>query len=175
MSRIHTRARIALLAAGVAAVAIPAGASAAPTDVPDALGSTLDRVDARTPLPLLVPSSIDLDFDGRLHASGSGSRNAYTLSLAGAPRCGGATACFLASFSARRGGTFAYRTRLKLRGGIPAAFKPVTCGASCSPAALQFRRKGVLYEIQAKISSPPTHARTKLVAAANSALAAGPR
>lgn len=169
MSRIKTPT---LLVAGAAALAVPAGALAASYDVPDALGPTLDRVDARTPLPVLVPSSIQLDFDGRLYASGGGSRNAYDIGLDGAKDCGGANACFLASFRAERGGTFAYRTRLKLRGGIPAAFKPLSCGGSCSPPAIQFRRSGVLYEIQAKV---PGNARARLVAAANSALAAGPR
>jgi hypothetical protein len=52
----------------------------------------------------------------------------------------------------------------------------VSCGASCSPAMLQFRRRGVLYEIAAKVPDPAASGqRARLARAANEALRVGPR
>jgi hypothetical protein len=173
---LRTALRIGALAALVSALTAPA-AIGAPVDVPGSLRPALiARVDASTPLAILLPDSLDLDFAGTVHASGSGGRRAWSFALAGAPNCGGATACFLASFTAQRGGTPAFRTRVRLRGGIPGWFKPLTCGASCSPPVLQYRRRGVLYEIAAKVPDATAAAqRARLVAAANAALRAGPR
>jgi hypothetical protein len=169
------RALLPLAATAAALLAAPP-ALAAPVDVPAALGPTLARVDARTPLAILLPDTLELDFDGTVHASGAGSARRWSLSLAGAPSCGGATACFLASFTAERGGTPAFRTRVRLRGGIPGWFKPLSCGASCSPPVLQYRRRGVLYEISANVPDRTNAAaRRRLVAAANAALRVGPR
>jgi hypothetical protein len=170
------RPALALLAAVAAALFGAAPAIAAPVDVAATLGATLQRVDARTPVPILLPDTLELDFDGTVYASGSGGRRSWSFALAGAPNCGGATACFLASFTARRGRTPAFRTRVRLRGGIPGWYKPLSCGASCSPPALQYRRRGVLYEIQANVPDRTNAAaRRRLVAAANAALRIGPR
>jgi hypothetical protein len=169
------RALLPLAATAAALLAAPP-ALAAPVDVPAALGPTLARVDARTPLAILLPDTLELDFDGTVHASGAGSARRWSLSLAGAPNCGGATACFLASFTAERGGTPAFRTRVRLRGGIPGWFKPLSCGASCSPPVLQYRHRGVMYEIAANVPDRTNAAaRRRLVAAANAALRIGPR
>jgi hypothetical protein len=169
------RALLPLAATAAALLAAPP-ALAAPGDVHAALGPTLARVDARTPLAILLPDTLELDFDGTVHASGAGSARRWSLSLAGAPNCGGATACFLASFTAERGGTPAFRTRVRLRGGIPGWFKPLSCGASCSPPVLQYRRRGVMYEIAANVPDRTNAAaRRRLVAAANAALRIGPR
>jgi hypothetical protein len=169
------RPALALLAAAAALVtASPALAS--PVDVPGTLGATLARVDARTPLAIPLPDTLDLDFDGTVYASGTGGRRAWSFALAGAPSCGGATACFLASFTAERGGAPAFRTRVRLRGGIPGWFKPLSCGAPCSPPVLQYRRRGVLYEISANVPDRTNAAaRRRLVTAANAALRIGPR
>jgi hypothetical protein len=169
------RALLPLAATAAALLAAPP-ALAAPVDVPAALGPTLAHVDARTPLAILLPDTLELDFDGTVHASGAGSARRWSLSLAGAPNCGGATACFLASFTAERGGTPAFRTRVRLRGGIPGWFKPLSCDASCSPPVLQYRRRGVMYEIAANVPDRTNAAaRRRLVAAANAALRIGPR
>jgi hypothetical protein len=173
LRRIASTSAVVLLAAMLAAPA-----AAAPVDVPTALGPRLAKVVDRTPLAVLVPDVLDLDVaaGARVYASSAPGRARYSFSLAAAPGCGGATACFLASLSAERGGEPAFRRRVRLRGGIPGWFKPVTCGASCSPAVLQFRRRGVLYELQAKPSaSTDAGQRRSLVRAANAALRSGPR
>jgi hypothetical protein len=167
---------LVLAALAVAALAVAAPAAAAPVDVPATLGPRLPKVAERTPLAVLVPDTLELDVTGRVYASSSAGRRRWSFALAAAPGCGGATACFLASIAGERGGEPAYRTRVRLRGGIPGWFKPITCGASCSPAVLQFRRRGVLYEIAAKVPDPTAAAqRARLTRAANEALRAGPR
>ncbi len=168
------RPPLALLVAAVL-LAGAATAYAKTYDVPAALGTTLERTDAKTPLAILLPSRLALDYDGKTYASGSGGRNSYSLSLAGAPRCG-ANACFLVSFGAKRGGTPSFRRTVRLRGGRTGYFKPLTCGGSCSPPIIEWKSRGNLYSIQAKIpdSTDAGQAR-RLVAAANSAIGAGPR
>ena len=117
-------------------------------------------------MPVRVPARLALDFAGTTYASGSGSRRAYELSLAGAPGCGNATACFLASFTGERGGHPAFRRRVALARGITGYYKPLSCGASCSPPMLQWVT-GVLYGIQADVEGD---ARAALVRAAGSAI-----
>jgi hypothetical protein len=80
----------------------------------------------------------------------------------------------IAYFSARRGGRRDYRTRVRLRGGVTGYFKPLTCGASCSPPVIQFSRAGVLYDFAVKGLAERTE-RASMIALANSALRAGPR
>ena len=165
-----------VLALTVLSAAVAAVAYAKTYDIPAALGTSLQRTDAKTPLAILVPDRLALDYDGRTYGSGTGGRNSYGLSLAGAPNCGGANACFLASFTAERGGTPAFRRTVRLRGGRTGYFKPLTCGGSCSPPLIQWRSRGNLYEIQAKIpDSSDAAAQRRLVAAANSAIGVGPR
>jgi hypothetical protein len=168
------RLSLPLLAASVL-LAVAAVAYAKTYAVPSALGTTLDRVDAKTPLTILLPSRLALDYAGRTYASGAGGRNSYSLSLAGAPNCG-ANVCFLASFGAERGGTPSFRRTVRLRGGRTGYFKPLTCGGSCSPPLIQWKSRGNLYSIQAKIpDSSDAAAQRRMVAAANSAIGAGPR
>ena len=165
---------ILLLVAGV--LLAPAAASATTYDVPATLGDHLDRVAARTGVPVLVPDSIALDFSGRVHAFGAGGADGYTLSLAGHPRCGGASACVLAYFSAERGGRPFGRRRVALVRGITGRFKPMTCGASCSPPAVSWKRRGVVYTFTANVEqSTNAGQRRALVRAANSAIRRGPR
>ena len=165
-----------LLSAGALALALPATASAERYDVPDALGSALERVAERSGVDVFVPESISLDFSGRVYACGGARRNGYTLSLAGDPQCGGASACFLADFSARRGGRPFGLRRVTLARGIRGRYKPLTCSASCSPASVSWVRRGVVYSITANVEESTNAGRRRaLVRAANSAIRRGPR
>jgi len=158
------------------ALALPATAAAATYDVPEVLGPRLDRVVERSSVDVLVPDTIRLDFDGAVHAFGGATRDGYTLSLAGDPECGGANACFLASFGAERGGRpFGHRT-VRLARGIRGRYKRLTCGASCSPPWVSWKQRGVVYTITAKVGADSDAARRRaLVRAANSAIRRGPR
>jgi hypothetical protein len=172
-----TRSRVVLpLLALVALLALAAVAYAKTYDVPASLGGALKTTRAKTSLAILLPSRLALDYDGRVYASGGGGRKSYDLSLTGAPNCGGANACFLVTFSAERGGRPAFRRTVGLRGGRTGYFKALSCGGSCSPPEIQWRSRGNLYTIQAKIpDSSDAAAQQRLVAAANSAIGAGPR
>src|SRR4051812_49015269 len=107
-------------------------ASARVYDVADVLDGTLERVAARTDVPVRLPAQLDLDFDARVYPDGTGRKGSYSFGLAGAPRCANATACFLAELDAKRGGTPAFRTKVRLRGGRTGWYKGLSCGGSCS-------------------------------------------
>jgi hypothetical protein len=176
MARMNRRILAASLGTLIALLALTAAAVAKTYNIPASLGSALTSTDAKTPLAILIPSRLALDFDGRVFASGGGGSTAYDLSLAGARNCGGANACFLASFEAQRGGKPGFKRRVALRGGRTGHFKPLTCGGSCSPPLIQWVQRGNLYTIRAKVpDSTDAGQRRRLVAAANSAIAAGPR
>jgi len=137
--------------------------------------SVLPRVRHRSGVPILLPSRVPAYVPAsRLNASGSGSRRAYSLALASAPGCGGATACFVGSFTGRRGGSPAYHRTVRLAGGVRGYFKPLTCGASCSPPVVQSVRRGVLYEISYAGASR-TRERAVLTGLASSAIRSGAR
>jgi hypothetical protein len=171
-----TKRHLILALLAVSALLGAAAAAYAKTyDIPSALGASLERTDAKTPLAILLPSRLALDYSGKTYASGSGGRNSYSLSLGGAPNCG-ANVCFLAAFGAERGGKPSFRRTVRLRGGRTGYFKPLTCGGSCSPPMIEWLSRGNLYSIQAKIpDSADAAAQRRLVAAANSAIGAGPR
>ena len=63
--------------------------------------------------------------------------------------------------------------RVTVKGASRAGFDPLSCGASCSPPQVDFIWHGVLYTIQANLKTTQTD-RAALVAAAESAISAGP-
>jgi hypothetical protein len=65
--------------------------------------------------------------------------------------------------------------RVTVTGASSAGFFPLSCGASCSPPQIQFVAHGVLYTIQANLNRSAKNDKTVLIAAAESAIAAGPR
>lgn len=165
-----------LVVFGLAAIlAVPAPASSTGNaNVIDAFGKQIPAVDRKTTVPVLLPST--LPFAARvpkLYPSGMATRNAWALVLAGAPHCGCANACFLASFEGKRGGKLPGRSNLRLPGGQPAFYKPITCGASCSPATLWFTYRGVLYTWQH--GDPPKNTKAVVARLAAQAISAGPR
>ncbi len=166
-----------ILRLSVAALLVAAPAAHARVyDVPEQLGPVLDRVAARTSVPIRVPATLDLDYDGVAYANGFGGRRGWELSLAGSRDCGNATACFLASMTGERGGTPAFRRRVRLARGITGYFKPLSCGGSCSPPMIQWKQEGYLYTIQAKLGvAGRTKQRRAMVRAANEAIRSTPR
>jgi len=157
-----------------AATALGAPASAGTIDLLKAFRAELPMVRRATRVPILLPHSLLLAGPApRLFASGGAQRGGWVLTLAGDPRCGGANACFVASFEAQRGKGLPGRSNVRLTGGVRGLYQPIGCGASCSPASLWFVRGGVLYSWQVK--DPPRTARSALVRMANEAIRAGPR
>jgi hypothetical protein len=139
--------------------------------------TVLPKVKRQTKVAVLLPATLPTAGPSpHLYATGTGSAKGSDLELAGAPNCGGADACFIASFVATKGGMLPSRSsfvKLALAGGDPARYHPITCGGSCAPATLWFTHKGVLYSWQVK--DAPRNAKTAMATAADSAIAAGPR
>lgn len=144
-------------------------AAAAIALLPGVLTGTVADLKPRTPLPILLPDSLDADFD-RLYPASAGRRNSYSIELGAAPDCHGATVCFAAEFRARRGGTPSGPRKATLARGRHGRYQPSRCGASCSPPGISWRERGVTYTIRAKVAG-----RAQLVRMANQAIRRGPR
>jgi hypothetical protein len=142
-----------------------------------AFKTVLPKVKRQTKIAVLLPATLPTAGPSpKLYSTGAGSAKGFDLELAGAPSCGGADACFLASFAGTKGGKLPNQSnfvRLTLAGGDPARYHPITCGGSCAPATLWFTHKGVLYTWQLK--DAPGNAKASLAKAADSAIAAGAR
>jgi hypothetical protein len=158
-----------MLAPLLAALAL----AGAPADLNALFADTLPAVKADTALPILLPDSMPSDYDA-LYPSGVGSRREYSIGLAAAPDCGGANACFVADFSARKGGQPFGRGKVTLTGGRHGRFQPMSCGASCSPPSISWKQGGVTYSFQARVGTKTTERRA-LVKMANQAIKHGPR
>src|SRR4051812_20803634 len=121
-------------------------------------------------MAVLLPTRLPLaSHYRRLYADGLGSPGSVVFRVDAAKGWGGANACFVASFTGERAKTIPGRANVRLRGGVPALFIPVSCGASCAPASLFFRCRGALSSWQAK--DMRGNARATMVALANEALA----
>lgn len=177
LTRLPLLARAAVLAAAALVLAAPAAHAAVRHVAPaTAFRRQVGGIKSHTALPVLLPDRVAIDVPSGhgIEAKWAARRASWQLSLAIGPRCGGANACFVGTFSAERGATPAFRRTVRLRGGVTGYFKPTTCGASCSPPQLQWRRGDVLYTLEFREAGRGSD-RVKLVRLADSALAAGPR
>ena len=150
---------------------LPAAAPARTLDLPTLFEDVLPEVKEQTEVPVLLPQRYRSD-SGQLPER-RGPRRGYTLGIAAA-RCGGATACFVADFSAQRGEDPHYTRKVRLTGGRTGYFKPLTCGASCSPPVIEWVEDDVLYWIQAHAGTKRQE-KKRLRQMANSAIRHGAR
>lgn len=120
-------------------------------------------------IPVRIPKTLRLDYDKGIYASGGGNRTSFFVSIGTTRRCGG-NACFLGTIGGKKGATPAFKRTVQLRDGVTGYFKPLSCGASCSPPQIQWIQGGVLYDIQAKVLG----GRKEMIRAANQAIAAKP-
>jgi hypothetical protein len=164
--------RRAVLVLTLLVCALGAGGAQARTTLPGLLARQIKAVHRAHPfLTVLLPTTMALDA-GRLYGGGGPDRHGYELMVGAVPHCTG-DACFVADFTARRGGTV-YGQPTRVRGAARAGFVPLSCGASCAPPQLDFVVHGVRYTIQARLRSS-RHDRATLVAAAEAAIRAGAR
>ena len=166
--------RIALFTA-LFALLLPASASAAPFvyDVPELVDKPLKAVKKVTSLPVLLPSRLTSEHR-KLYSQGRGRANRYQFTLGAVRGCGTSTACYVAGFSARRGGKAGSGRKVTLAKGLKGVFAKSRCGASCGPASLAWVQGGVLYEVDGKLGTQRTE-RKILTRLANSAIRNGAR
>ena len=165
-----TAGPVALLCAG--AVAPMALAATQPT-LPSLFAPQIRAIRNAGGAPaVLLPRSMPLDAT-RLFASGGRSGTGYDLEVAAIKNCHGANACFVAAFTAAKGASV-FGARVTVKGASRAGFVALSCGASCSPPQIDFIRRGVRYTIQANLRTRQSD-RAALIAAAESAISAGPR
>ncbi len=148
-------------------------AGAHDADLNALFAGALPKVEAKTELAVLLPDTMPTDAR-HLYAEHRQTKTTYTLSLGAVRHCGEATACFEADFSGQQGGTPFGRSRVTLARGRHGRFKPLTCGASCSPPSVSWKERGATYTIQANVGTGKTE-RGILVAMANQAIRRGPR
>jgi hypothetical protein len=141
-----------------------------PADLNALFADALPQAKARTRIAVLLPDTMPTDAK-HLYPDHWETKKTYTLSLADIPRCGEATACFEAEFSGRKGGAPFGARRVALAKGRHGRFKPLSCGASCSPPAISWSERGATYTIQANVG----HAKATLVKMADEAIRRGPR
>jgi hypothetical protein len=144
-------------------------AMAGPTiDLPELFADQLPRLKEKSTVPILLPQRMPDRFD-EYFPTGFGRERRWGLQIGAAPGCGGATACFVADFRARAGGRPSGPRKVELARGRSGRFKPLTCGASCSPPSIEWRERGATFSIQAKVRG------RRLVEMANSAIRNGAR
>jgi hypothetical protein len=160
-----------LLVAGALMVSIAVAATQ--PSLPSLFARQIAAVNRAPQAPaVLLPRSMPLDAT-RMFATGGAHRSGYDLEVGAVKHCGGANACFVAGFEAATGGKV-FGKRVTVKGASRAAFIPLSCGASCSPPQIDFVWHGVLYTIQANLKTKQAD-RAALIAAAQSAISAGPR
>jgi hypothetical protein len=154
---------------------VPAlAASSGNVNVPVKFAKLLPKVKQKSGLSVRLPSTVHVFVKpSKTFAAASSTKKSYFLELDAAKSCHGANVCFLASFAGTRGGTPAFKRTVSLTHGITGYFKPITCGASCSPAFIQWKENGVLYEIESK--GVGKNEKRSMVKLANSAIRGGAR
>lgn len=175
--------RLALLLLPVAALlATPtAPAQAAGEPVAKVLRSTLTKLKAATDLPILLPSFFPVDpLQGKpLYPEVTASARRWDVVLGYVPDCNGANVCAagnLAGVRTAKTTSAADGVKVRLRGGRTGRFRGLQCGANCSAPAIVFRRDGVTFTIQAKLTLAKGQTdKQALIKVANSALAGGLR
>jgi hypothetical protein len=161
--------RLLPLGLAIAAAALPAPAASARTiDVPKRFATQLERAHAQTEVPILLPQKMTADFR-RFIAEGRATASAWRFDLGAVSRCNQATVCFIAEFKGVRDGRPSARRTIRLDRGRTGYYRPLSCGASCSPPSIEWRERHTLYSIRAKVG------KRELIRMANSAIRNGPR
>jgi hypothetical protein len=162
--------RALVLIAALLAVAVPASAATS-VSAPSKLSSVLPKTRSKSGIAVRLPSrvAVDTGTPGVRGAIEQVSKGRYHLSLGYGRGCHEATACFLAAFFGRKGAGLDIKRKVSLARGIQGRFRPISCGASCSAAEVQWKQGGVAYAIQFKGN------KKQMVALANSAIRGGAR
>lgn len=147
----------------------------------EVFASVLTEVNAKTRIPVFLPAELPKPFcDARNAMVEKATPDEYAVGLY--YDLGKGNAGFAASFAGKDNPPYSPRElanvrEVKLSGGIVGLFRPVSCGGSCAPANLWWRRKGLLYQVQLKLPATLSNEEQKriITAIANSAIMASPR
>jgi hypothetical protein len=160
------------------ATAVPAVAA---TPVAPELKGTLQKLKAKTKLPVLLPSTFPVVRNGKkpLYPVISTTSKSWSVTIGLAPDCNGANACSAGYLGATKTPKLPSavdgKYKVKLHG-VTGRYQPLSCGASCSPPAITFRSGGVNFTYQLKLDLAKGETdRSVLTRLANQALDAGPR
>ena len=172
------RAALAVIVLTAVITAPPANAERARTaetiELRKLFPGEIRRIAVPTSVPVLLPPTLPWgDVVPRLYFDGRTGKTRWSISIAAAPGCRNATACFVASFEGRRGAVLPRTPNLRLPGGQPAIYTPIRCGASCSPATLSFLHRGAI--VTWRLKEPPPGGSRALGRLAAAAIAAGSR
>ena len=151
---------------------IAAAAALTSVNVPDTLGSHLDRAIDRSGIPVLVPETIKTEFKKVYPSSLTVPEGRYSFTIGASKNCNGASVCGIANFYAIEGETVQPRgKKVELAKGRKGRYLKSTCGANCSFPSISWYDTDVLYTIEYKESQ----GKRNMVKLANSAIKAGPR
>ncbi len=169
-------------ALGLAVAALAAVPSAAaPAPVASSLRPTLAALKQRTTLPIVLPSVFPVQtLEGKpLFPRIQTTARRWNVDLGLVADCNGANVCtagYLSAVQSRRPPSSLDGRAVSLRGGLTGRYQPLSCGASCSPPSITFRRYGVNFNFQLKLRRKQGETdRGVLIRIANSALAGGRR
>ncbi|MFB2934188.1 hypothetical protein ACE1B6_02830 [Aerosakkonemataceae cyanobacterium BLCC-F154] len=135
----------------------------------------LSQIKGKTQVPIFFPNKLPFTTSEKIYFDSEVTEKGYSVSFNAIPNCQ-ATACYIGSIEAERGGEFIQPER-----GITTTFKNVTlaggnkgvfhngCGAYCT-ATLEWKNQGVLYRVVIKNGE-----EKDVTAIANSAIQAGRR
>ena len=151
------------------------------TSLPKAFGSLLADIKTKSHITILLPSELSQPVgEAKYAVVEKASQGEYAISLY--YKLGIGNAGFAALFAAQANPGYEPQElpnvrKVELSKGFLGYFRPVSCGGSCAPPNLWWKEDRVLYQIQLKLSStvPEKDQQGALVAAANSAIIAGPR
>ena len=151
------------------------------TSLPGVFGSVVAEVKTKSRITVLLPSELSQPVAGAKYAVvEKASEGEYAISLY--YEMGIGNAGFAALFAAQADPSYELQElpnvrKIELSKGFIGYFRPVSCGGSCAPSNLWWKEDRVLYQIQLKLpyTVPENDQRKALVAAANSAILAGPR
>jgi uncharacterized protein YecT (DUF1311 family) len=152
-----------------------------PQSLPEDFASSVHAVKLKTRVPILLPSALPEPIGKAKHTVvESVAEDGYVIALY--YELGIGNAGFAATFTGQAKPKYTPEDlpnveRTPLAQGLIGFFRPVSCGGSCAPANLWWQQNGSSYQIQ--LSLPPTLSeedqQKALIAAADSAITAGPR
>jgi tetratricopeptide (TPR) repeat protein len=131
--------------------------------------TTIQSLKKVTDIPIRLPSQLPISLtQQRLYLRSQGNTNSYSIVLESHPQCAGTNACYVGSFSAKREGKgIMDGERVSLSNGITASYRPLSCGASCTPPSIEWGQNGVTYIIQMRVTRDKTEAKREMIQLAN--------